>query len=288
MLFGGFENYSAANQGHSKSTNYTSLGNEIPSLFCWTKMGVEAGQELRSIIRRKELEREAGDGVFVWGIGNSLGPTIRGLGLKQGRLPVLFSPIQSKPRNVDIRPEALLIWLSYIDETGRVVALPQHSLVTSRAESGSVGLEKRHYALLCRSEKSLLEEEDGKIAFCELANATSNKSLGFSQVTALVKRFPVGPEQREKPGRTYHVPFRAEIFSPYCVRLTDGVVVPARFAQEITEAANTLDAGEWKTFVHSLKSLAIEVKVRQQEEGGPLFQIASAIHSESLMPSPSW
>jgi 4-aminobutyrate aminotransferase-like enzyme len=45
----------------------------VPDIFCWTKMGTEAGQTLGTILRRKELERQAGSGIFAWGIGNSLG-----------------------------------------------------------------------------------------------------------------------------------------------------------------------------------------------------------------------
>lgn len=288
MLFGGVEKHSSANPGHSKATNAAPSGDEIPSLFCWTKMGVEAGQELGAIVRRKNLEREAGGGVFVWGIGNSLGPTIRSLGLIEGRLPILFSPIHSKARAVDVHPEALIIWLSYFDEKGQVVALPRHSLVTSRADAGPQSLEKRHYALLCHSDKSLLDEERGWISFDELANATTNKGLGFSQVTALVKRMPTGSAKQEKGGRTYQVPFRAQLFSPYCVRLTDGVVVPSRIAGEISGAANTLDAEEWKSFVHSLKALALGMKARQEEEAAPLFRLTAALHSESLLPAQIW
>ena len=96
----------------------------VPDLFCWTKMGVEAGQTLESIIRRKELERLAGDGVFVWGIGNSLGGCVREVGAPNKTIPVLFSPIQSKPRPVDVKPSNIIIWLSFMDESGRVHPLP--------------------------------------------------------------------------------------------------------------------------------------------------------------------
>ena len=45
--------------------------------FVWTKMGVESGEDLAKIIRRKESERIAGRGIFWWGIGNSLGAAVR-------------------------------------------------------------------------------------------------------------------------------------------------------------------------------------------------------------------
>ena len=31
----------------------------LPDVFCWTKMGTEAGQSLENIIARKEAERDA-------------------------------------------------------------------------------------------------------------------------------------------------------------------------------------------------------------------------------------
>ena len=44
---------------------------EIPSTFCLTKVGRYSGQEAPQILRRKELERQAGNGVFWWGVGES-------------------------------------------------------------------------------------------------------------------------------------------------------------------------------------------------------------------------
>ena len=41
--------------------------------FVWSKMQAEAGQGLAAIVARKEAERAAVDGIFWWGIGNSLG-----------------------------------------------------------------------------------------------------------------------------------------------------------------------------------------------------------------------
>lgn len=54
-------------------------------VFVWTKMGAESGEGLEQIVRRKEAERLQGSGQFWWGIGNSLGPAVRGArSLSQG------------------------------------------------------------------------------------------------------------------------------------------------------------------------------------------------------------
>jgi hypothetical protein len=230
-------------------------------------MGVEAGQDLASILRRKELERQAGDGVFVWGIGNSVGPTIREVISNDRTVPVLFSPIQSKPRPVDSKPAALVLWLSYIDDMGIVHPLPDHALVTSRADDVASGSRKRHYALLCRSQRSLLEEDSREVDFGELCNAGTKKGLGFSQVTALVRRIP-NNSSYPTLGRRYQVPFQAELFSPYCVRLTDGVAMHAKLADEIASVAQTASPSDWAKFVQCLRSLA-----RQMVKGPiPLFE----------------
>lgn len=242
---------------------------DVPGLFCWTKMGVEAGQDLRSILRRKELERQAGNGIFVWGIGNSVGPTIREVVANNKNLPVLFSPIQSKPRLVDVKPAALIVWLSYIDDRGEARPLPGHTLVTSRGDDPRTGSQKRHYALLCHSERSLLEEAPDEVDFDELRNAATSKTLGFSQVTALVRRTPREVGGIGSPGRRYQVPFKAELFSPYCVRLADGASLPSSLAEEIVEVAKVANPSEWADFVQSIRALASATLTGAM----PLFQM---------------
>jgi hypothetical protein len=41
--------------------------------FVWSKVNNNAGETIDDIVKRKEAERVAGDGLFYWGIGNSLG-----------------------------------------------------------------------------------------------------------------------------------------------------------------------------------------------------------------------
>ena len=49
---------------------------ELPTIFCWTRFGGEAGEPIEQILFRKEQERLANGGVFLWGIGNAVGPSI--------------------------------------------------------------------------------------------------------------------------------------------------------------------------------------------------------------------
>jgi hypothetical protein len=78
-------------------------------VFVWTRMGVESGEGLEQIVRRKEAERVEGNGQFWWGIGNSLGPAVRNAAREAGgRLPVLFSIMLGRPRAADSAPQ--MVW----------------------------------------------------------------------------------------------------------------------------------------------------------------------------------
>ncbi|MFQ6757076.1 MAG: hypothetical protein D9V46_01600 [Deltaproteobacteria bacterium] len=231
--------------------------NEIPDFFCWTKMGVEAGQSLQAIVRRKELERQLGGGSFVWGIGNSLGSSLHEFGKANGEIPLLFSPIQSKPRAVDTNPGKLILWLDYFDNLGKIRPLPKHTLVTSRGLDGAPESKKRHYALFCHSETSLLEELNLVVDFHQLQNANSLKPLGFSQITAFVRH--VSNISRETEARRiYDVPFRANLINPFCVRLTNGVEIPADFAFQLEEITNNASLSEWEHFVEQVRRWVLQ------------------------------
>ena len=139
--------------GHSVSTALPDLANAtIPPVFCWTKMGAEAGQGLADILRRKDLERACGNGVFAWGIGNSIGPAIEHArsAAQIQRLEALFSPMKSAPKTIDAAPSKILVWTGYYTREGTTAELPRHMLITSRGSESTDG-KKNHYALICRS-----------------------------------------------------------------------------------------------------------------------------------------
>src|ERR1700761_2672202 len=82
----------------------------VPQCFVWTKFGTEAGQSISDILLRKERERSANGGVFYWGIGNAVGPSILELLRKSDEPEVLFSPIKSTPRRDDVTPQRVVAW----------------------------------------------------------------------------------------------------------------------------------------------------------------------------------
>src|SRR5258706_6602623 len=104
----------------------------LPNLFCWTRFGTEAAEPIEAIISRKEQERISNDGLFLWGIGNAIGPSIAELLERALNPEVLFSPIKSAPKCKDITPAAIAAWTSAVALDGSPFDLPKHSLVTSR------------------------------------------------------------------------------------------------------------------------------------------------------------
>lgn len=127
---------------------------KVPSrltrIICWSRMQTEAGQPLHQIVRRKELERQANGGVFVWGVGNPPAKAVRQLALSGDPIDAVFSVMKSRPKSVDVAPEAVFLWRGYIDQDGRHCRLPEGSIVTSRSNT-QVGTKSAHYALVCRS-----------------------------------------------------------------------------------------------------------------------------------------
>src|ERR1051326_3473845 len=153
----------------------------LPELFCWTRFGVEAGEPVESIFARKEQERIQNKGIFLWGVGNAVGPSISEFVRLAQSPEVLFSPIKSPPRERDVAPETVVAWTAGVDLNGRPFELPKHSLVTSRYEPN--GVRHFHYALVCCASKRLTDSkpDSEKIAIGALRNLLSGRPVGASQ-----------------------------------------------------------------------------------------------------------
>ena len=194
----------------------------LPECFCWTRFGTEAGEPITHILERKEAERAANDGVFVWGIGNAVGPSIRELVRRGPKPEVLFSPIKSPAKMQDVSPPAVVAWIGGETLDGEPFCLPEHSLVTSRYDR--VSPRAGHYALVCFSRAPITPARPGgKIVFNALRNIRTGRPIGASQVTAVVEQRRTSAEE----ALTYDVAIRAELVYPYFVRLQQPVVLPA-------------------------------------------------------------
>jgi len=88
-------------------------------ILCWSRMQAEGGQQLNEIVRRKELERAANNGLFCWGVGNAPNRATAGLARNQVAVDVVFSIMKSRPKMVDVAPSTTLIWRKFLDLEGR-------------------------------------------------------------------------------------------------------------------------------------------------------------------------
>lgn len=222
----------------------------LPEIFCWTKMGAEAGQSLDDIVKRKELERLAGHGVFAWGIGNSLGkaPELARQSTKH-EIDVLFTPMKSVAKEIDTSPSEVLVWLGYFDSHGSVKNLPAHMLITSRGGQNK----KAHYALLCHSKDSLLSQSND-IAFSALntRNYMTGNPVGASQVTSVVK----STQSMEPIAPDYSVRFRAKFYADGFVKLAEPVVMTTEMMAHYANLKQANTVNEWKEIAQLIKSKA--------------------------------
>jgi hypothetical protein len=191
---------------------------EVPSRFCWTRFGTEAAEPIDAILRRKEQERLLNGGVFLWGIGNAIGPSMAELVRRESIPEVLFSPMKSAPKCKDVAPAAVATWTSATGLDGRSFELPGNSVVTSRFDI--LAPKKGHYALVCYSEAPLaLDRGEGTLSFNKLRNILTGRPVGASQVTAVVEHSVDSCLDLT----TYDVAIRASLIAPYFVRLADPV-----------------------------------------------------------------
>lgn len=228
-------------------------------------MGSEAGQGLHDIIKRKELERQAGGGLFAWGIGNSVGPAIKYAKTSRpsAELEALFTPMKSAAKAIDVNPSSIVLWRGYEDENG-CYELPPHVLVTSRGRSTSGEDKRSHYALICHSRRSLLEQE-GEVAIDHHAvrNLVSSNPVGASQVTSIVSYIKA---QSRAP--SYPVLFRARLVESAFVRLVCPIALSGRLYQRYLEVCSSRDAEEWRSGLAALKMSAPRGLLEMQ---APLF-----------------
>jgi len=212
-----------------KSRNNSIMKNTtLPQAFCWTRMGHEAGQGLHGIIARKDAERELGNGIFFWGIGNSLGNRLWEFINATQRPTVLFSPMKAKPRPTDVAPSKIFVWTSYLDRHGNKHRMPDHVLITSRGTT-TTATKTRHYALVCKRTKPLHASQRMSIIRDALRNFGQKSKIGFSQVTAIVETTATHPST----GLSYEVSFAAELVPPYHVRLADPVEIPTKVITKV-------------------------------------------------------
>lgn len=227
---------------------------------CWSRMQAEAGQGLAAIIARKEREREAGDGLFFWGVGNAPAVKTNELARLKHPVRVVFSIMKGKPRAEDLRPRQTLVWRKYLDANGVERDLPPNALITSRAETKSA-TKKRHFALMCFSNAQLRITRGAAFdprAYRNVGGAGA--IVGASQVTALLRR--TGP-----PAATsdYEANLQAQLTGSYWVRLSDPIVLSSDKLSILDEQAS-LSTGAWLPLVSRLRKGPRRIEFNVQEK----------------------
>lgn len=210
----------------------------LEEYVCWSRMQTEAGQALAAIIERKELERQAGGGSFLWGVGNA--PAVIASVLSRAGIPVraVFSVMKSKPKLVDVAPARTVAWRRYVDAHGADRPLPPNALVTSRADSAG-GAKRMHHALMCRSDTPLELRRGETFDPSAFRNAGGTGApVGASQVTALLKRV-----DGDHGTADYEANLTAWLADSYWVRLTDPVELDAARLEMLADIGRVPVAG---------------------------------------------
>lgn len=232
---------------------------QLPPTFCWTKMGTESGEDLSHIILRKEWERRLGGGRFLWGIGQSLGTNADMAAAGGNPLAAVFSPMLSKPKDIDAAPVNVVLWNSWVDAGGQVHPLPPHSFVTSRATLPSGRRKETHYALVCTSSAKLGTASSLRVSPLALRNLSTGKALGASQVTAVVAH---SAQECAPSGRSYPVSFVVQLESPFFVRLANAKLLRQRDLERAADIVRAGDMEAWASLVSNLRSPPKEDKPR--------------------------
>lgn len=215
----------------------------LPTEFCWTRFGTEAGETVAAIFSRKEQERNANNGVFLWGIGNAIGPSLSDF-LKRTPSPaVIFSPMRSKPARKDVEPAATAYWTAAVGLDGRDYTLPEFSLVTSSFDPRR--RTQARYALVCHSSVPISEPMGASyVRHGELRNWKSGATVGSSQVTCIVRRV----SDDHPPGPEYRAALVATLCPPYLLRLASPRPIPEELRLD------RLSGDDWTRAIRSLLS----------------------------------
>ena len=210
--------------------------------FVWSKMGTEAGEPLEDIMHRKEIERQANDGKFVWGIGNSPGDSIVSFMQNAGPHMAVFTPMISPPKDQDVNCPDKVVWRAYKNRQGGIEPLPPYSFVISRAKAA-----RPHCALLCECDEDLRTQCHGKLHTGEFVHyVTCNPKLPPNSTNMMKK----GEGRSCKP---YPIRFVASLYGEGWVKLTDYADISPETIKKVKRSADDGDIEKWKALINKIK-----------------------------------
>ena len=201
----------------------------IPSKFVWTRMNTNAGEPLENIVRRKNLERKAGEGewadTFWWGVGESKGPAIF-FHLADCEPEILFSRALDDVGSRDEERFIYTTWRVYDprkrDYGGKSRPVPDNIIVQSGPKKDQSGPKDKYFALVCRSPRPLNLSEGEVLDLSRMRNLNRDekkkgKTLKESQQPTAVVEYLQADGTSEGPYRVVNL--RADLVRPRFVKL---------------------------------------------------------------------
>ncbi len=231
---------------------FTAKTASLPDAFCWSKMGIESGQTLSVILRRKDHERLYGNGEVWWGVGESnLHRRIRELvGRASPNAPLVILTPQPTPS-----PKGngkIVVWRDYLDQQQRRYKIPPHVFVISPATTGTGTPKHVHFALVFKCDAALTEVSGGLFYPNQWRNLGSEKDrFGPSQVTTAVERKTPVPLPYGNP---YEIYVRGLLMNPFLAELVNPRPLDKEELARIDEAGmRTFSQEEWLDLVRSIR-----------------------------------
>lgn len=169
--------------------------------------------DLSEIVHSKERQRLESGGVFLWGIGSSVGPSIRELAATTPEPMVVFTCMRARPAMRDIDPLGVGHWTTAVGLDGEPYEMPAGAQVTSGIHNAQPP--RHHWALVCESAVPLDIAPQGWLDDAQLRNLRTGSKAGARQVTSVVRRVSNG-----KPQHRYRVLFTARLAPPFQLTLS--------------------------------------------------------------------
>ncbi|ALL68562.1 hypothetical protein K788_00002075 [Paraburkholderia caribensis MBA4] len=208
---------------------------------------MEAGEDLVTIMLRKEWERRLGGGRFLWGIAQ-VPRGIGGVAASRSKSALaLFSPRLTKPRTAGRRQSNVLLWNAWIDATGQVRPLPSYAFVTSSAKLASGKRRENYYALVCSSPNELRFGYNLGLQAENLRHVSSGKRLGAATSTAIVAH-----QSAPSSDKRYPVALAVSLEAPFYVKLAQPIALKAR---DLAAVVNATRIGDFEAYVDLVRRL---------------------------------